>query len=573
MLGKSRVVRARVGVWITLLALVLTLFGGPSTASAASGSGSSVVEGRTTLSCPSGSGSYREDHSVRWRLDRSAGTFDLLDDITPSYFDVDWVSADVVAHVMVEGEVLDASRLRVPQAGPAFTSLSGLRFSGAVASGQTELVGLDLEGAFRHPESGTLVEHELACTGPEVTTGTVSGRVELPAGVARDAVTVVAGRLNGYQGVALSTATPAADGTFSLVGVPAGGDLRVWVEDASGLLAPHAWQNAASPFRGTPVAVYAGSTTSGLVLRPVRAAYLGGKIGLAPGESRTAGEVRVLAQDEHSEWDVVETVKVGADLRYRLAVEGGRSYRVEYRSWAAGGTVWAYGGVRTATSAGAATLRLEPGQTRTDIDVIRPLGATVSGRVLLPAKHPTSQATVSLAPWVDGVTSDEGAAESRLKADGTFSFAHVVPGDYVLVATSERSNSVAWLGAEGDPRVIRVGRGRSVTGLTLKVPADWAGLAIRQVKVPKVSGKARVGRTLKASKGTWKPTTAGTKVSVKFQWQTKKRGKAVTIKRATKSKLKLTKALRGKQVRVTVTVTAKGHRSATYATKWSAKVR
>lgn len=90
-------------------------------------------------------------------------------------------------------------------------------------------------------------------------------------------------------------------------------------------------------------------------------------------------------------------------------------------------------------------------------------------------------------------------------------------------------------------------------------------------KAPKVSGKAKVGRTLKASKGTWK-SSGRAKVTVKLQWETKKGTKAVKVKGATTSKLKLTKKLRKKQIRLKVTVTAPGHMKVVRTTKWGKKV-
>lgn len=62
---------------------------------------------------------------------------------------------------------------------------------------------------------------------------------------------------------------------------------------------------------------------------------------------------------------------------------------------------------------------------------------------------------------------------------------------------------------------------------------------------PKISGTAKVGKTLKAKPGTWKPT----EVKVSYQWL--RNGKA--IKGANKASYKLTRADRGKKISVKVT--------------------
>jgi hypothetical protein len=73
--------------------------------------------------------------------------------------------------------------------------------------------------------------------------------------------------------------------------------------------------------------------------------------------------------------------------------------------------------------------------------------------------------------------------------------------------------------------------------------------------LPKVTGKAKVGQTLKSSTGTW--STSGVKAT--YQWT---RNGAV-IKGATKSSYKLTKTDKGKKVGVKVTVSKSGYRTAT----------
>ena len=92
----------------------------------------------------------------------------------------------------------------------------------------------------------------------------------------------------------------------------------------------------------------------------------------------------------------------------------------------------------------------------------------------------------------------------------------------------------------------------SATGYTNATSTSTA--IIWNTLVPKVTGKAKVGQTLKSTAGKW--SVSGVKVA--YQWT---RNGAV-IKGATKASYKLTKSDKGKKVGVKVTVTKSGFRTA-----------
>lgn len=82
---------------------------------------------------------------------------------------------------------------------------------------------------------------------------------------------------------------------------------------------------------------------------------------------------------------------------------------------------------------------------------------------------------------------------------------------------------------------------------------------------PKISGSAKVGTTLTAKAGTWKPSS----VKLSYQWQ--RNGK--DIKGATKSKYKLTKSDKGKKITVKVTGKKSGYKTTSKTSKASSKVK
>jgi hypothetical protein len=127
----------------------------------------------------------------------------------------------------------------------------------------------------------------------------------------------------------------------------------------------------------------------------------------------------------------------------------------------------------------------------------------------------------------------------------------------------------------GDWSVAKVDRTGRITALaagTVKIrvragtKSKWYTIRVGAVTpaTPKISGKAIVGRTLKAVATGWAP--AGLKLS--YQWY--RNGKA--IKGATKASYKLVKADKGKTLKVKVTGAKAGFKSASKVSKATARV-
>lgn len=89
--------------------------------------------------------------------------------------------------------------------------------------------------------------------------------------------------------------------------------------------------------------------------------------------------------------------------------------------------------------------------------------------------------------------------------------------------------------------------------------------SLTSTPTPKISGTAKVGKTLKAKAGTWKPS--GVKLS--YQWY---RGSS-KISGATKSSYKLTSKDKGKKIKVTVTGSKSGYLSVGKTSKSTGTVK
>jgi hypothetical protein len=97
-----------------------------------------------------------------------------------------------------------------------------------------------------------------------------------------------------------------------------------------------------------------------------------------------------------------------------------------------------------------------------------------------------------------------------------------------------------------------------------KPTAAVKGYSFKKSPLPKISGKAKVGKTLKVKTGTWSPKP-------KFTYQWYANGKL--IKGAVKSSLKLKKAQKGKRITVRVTAAKSGYEKLSKVSKATAKVK
>ncbi|MBE7325811.1 fibronectin type III domain-containing protein [Nocardioides sp. Y6] len=92
---------------------------------------------------------------------------------------------------------------------------------------------------------------------------------------------------------------------------------------------------------------------------------------------------------------------------------------------------------------------------------------------------------------------------------------------------------------------------------------------ITMVRAPRIKGQARVGRVLKATRGVWRPGRA----KVRYQWFVKRGKRFAAVKHGDRARLKVTRALKGKRLRVRVTVRAAGHETYVFTSRPTVRVR
>jgi hypothetical protein len=206
----------------------------------------------------------------------------------------------------------------------------------------------------------------------------------------------------------------------------------------------------------------------------------------------------------------------------------------------------------------------DDGTVVTDVDLNVPAPAWVSGRV-------TNKAGSAIAAKVTPMVNNDGGlrplTSAPITTTSTGAYTVILPAGYdtAVRGTSTDGRYSAWLGGGGtsEPNsylALTAGEHRPVADLVIPAAAAATPAATTRLKAtgaPVVSGAARKGATLKASRGTWNlaPT------AVRYQWL--RNGKV--IRSATRANYKLTRADIRKRVSVKVTASRTGVRNRGYA--------
>lgn len=227
-----------------------------------------------------------------------------------------------------------------------------------------------------------------------------------------------------------------------------------------------------------------------------------------------------------------------------------------------------------------AALDLAPGQTALTQAVALAPRPAASGRRGLLVKDPKTGITYSI-DWRSGTLRDAGAfygsdyafsAPDPLYPAGIVVERQVAGGDIHLMSRSVSGRPV---GAFGVGTTFAPSSGLSVAvtsigataNVTVRLGAPKPPVVLKKLstKTPKISGTARVGKTLKVKVGSWSP-----RPSYRYQWYAN--GKKIT-KKGARSSFKLTSKQKGKRITVRVTGSKSGYVTVAKTSKPTKKVK
>ncbi|MFE5835378.1 carboxypeptidase regulatory-like domain-containing protein, partial [Arthrobacter sp. NPDC056493] len=249
---------------------------------------------------------------------------------------------------------------------------------------------------------------------------TISGKVTAPAGVDLTAVSVYA-----YDSTSNLTypvyTNVQADGSYKLAGLPQGNYVFLFSGYNSGAL--DQWHaNATSRETATVLPVAAGQDVTGINATLVKGASISGKVTVPAGV--TLSGVSVSASGAGSPYGTY--ANVNADGTYRVKGLPAGSYKVKFSNYNSGALDEWYNNVQT--EAAATPVVLTAGQDRTAVDAALAKGATIGGKVTLPAGVSAFNVSVSLFKAADGAP----VSSVQLNSDGTYALRGVPAGSYKL---------------------------------------------------------------------------------------------------------------------------------------------
>lgn len=421
-----------------------------------------------------------------------------------------------------------------------------------------------------------------------VRSGSVRGRLTLPADVDPSDLSIVA--FHPRPVMRMAPRVPAqwarieADGTFVMPLKPGTYVVDISHPDDLVRMSHHS------------VTVH-GTDVTNLDVTPQRSGSISGVVNVPTGHEGEDVEITALVQEQDGRWRSFDAGTIArAGEPYRLSGLATGRYRLRFAP-AQGSSVLAASHWPAAPQVREARdVYVVEGQDVSGKDGELVVGGVVEGRVdpSMGIEPGSTQVELRLdvSSEVDGTPIwDQGVASVDFEEDGRYRLVGVPEGNYRLAVVALKDVIEVFHPAartiEASAEVV-VAHGWVTAGVDVaRPPAEAAEpnpepnpepspepspepnpKVITMRKAPKVSGKPRVGRTVKVTRGTWKPR----KVTVKFQWQMKKGKKAVAVPKGKKAKLKLTKKLRKKRVRVRVTVTAKGRQPVVFTSRWLRKV-
>lgn len=342
---------------------------------------------------------------------------------------------------------------------------------------------------------------------------TISGTVDAagsPDAPLAGAIVIATGR----NSETYASATTDADGNYTLSALPPDSYTVLFQSPDGGTYAPQYWQNANSSAQATPVVVtdqavagingdlVAGASVSGTIYAPgsPTVGLAGAQVALY--EAAGGGPVANGQTDDQGKFTVAN-LPPGS---YSVSISppfGSNAVDIEW---------WGGSFIQT----GAQTLTLTAGQALTGIDQQLIVGSTLSGTVLAGGRTPTPDAYVDVTIWSSDEVqghSDIPPFETVTDASGNYSFANVAPGAYTVFFGSEGPGFLSqwWKNKKTQASATRVFvvNGKATTGVntTLKPYSITPG-------TPRISGFARVGSSLIAHPGKWKPGV----IILTYQW-------------------------------------------------------
>ncbi|MDQ0209547.1 carboxypeptidase regulatory-like domain-containing protein [Arthrobacter bambusae] len=286
---------------------------------------------------------------------------------------------------------------------------------------------------------------------------TISGTVTAPTGVDLASTQVSA---SGVGTGSSGYAQVAADGTYKLIGLPAGSYNVHFSGYNSGAL-DQWYKNAATQAAATAVTVTAQQDLTGIDATLVKGATISGTITAPAGVNLTSVSVSAFPLG-NSSLPYRPSAQVAADGTYKLTGLPAGNYNLDFSGYNSGALDQWYS--NAATQATATAVTVTAGQDMTGMNATLVKGATISGTITAPAGVDLTSTQV----FASGVGIGSSTS-ARVAADGTYKLTGLPAGNYNLHFSGYNSGALdQWYknaATQATATAVTVTAGQDVTGI------------------------------------------------------------------------------------------------------------
>ncbi|MFF2031050.1 beta strand repeat-containing protein, partial [Arthrobacter sp. NPDC058192] len=296
-----------------------------------------------------------------------------------------------------------------------------------------------------------------------VKAATISGKVTAPAGVTLSNVSVSASLAASQNQVGRSS-TVAPDGSYKIIGLPAG-SYKVGFSGWNSGTFDQWYPKGASFETATAVSLTAGQNLTGINSTLVKGATISGKVTAPVGVDLSNAYVGAspAAQEGSRE---TRTATFAPDGSYKITGLRAGPYKLQFSGWNTGALDQWY---KNAASFDAATaVTVATGQDLTGVNATLVKGATISGKVTVPAGVTVS--TIQVSTWL---ASSMTRVNQYVNAapDGSYKIVGLPAGSYRLQFSAWNTGAVEqWYQNADSPykaRPVTVTNGQDLTGVNV----------------------------------------------------------------------------------------------------------
>ncbi|MCU1515776.1 MAG: S-layer domain protein [Pseudarthrobacter sp.] len=300
----------------------------------------------------------------------------------------------------------------------------------------------------------------------DLNNASVSGTVTVPAGIDKTKLSISAQASGSYYGGQLNE-----DGTYQVSGLPAGSYKVFLSAYYSGAL--NQWYGGGTSFEtASAVPVSAGQTVSGLNMTLLKGASIAGKITVPSGVDPQSVEVSAKTES----WSFGGQSQVNPDGTYKILGLVAGVYKVQFYGYSSGTLEKWYGDASTFEAATPVTLTA--GQDLAGIDAVLVKGASISGKITVPAGVQPQMLSINVSSTEGGSYAGYGYANDA----GEYSVKGLPAGTYNVQFSSYNSGLL-------DQWYKNAGSLATATAVTVSAGQDIAGIDATLLKGATISGK------------------------------------------------------------------------------------